>query len=129
MPETRPLRLCDSCGQVDDHPRHVYGTQEGESPTSPEVAEKALSAAKTAEDRSEILRQVMDTATTVKHMDCCAAEGCQICAEVLRASGVPEGTIGAKLVKALTSGKVDGLGESITERNLQGPRIANPREV
>jgi hypothetical protein len=64
----------------------------------------------------------MDTSTTVKHMDCCAAEGCQICAEVLRASGVPEGTTGAKLTKALTSGKIDGLGESITERGLAGPK-------
>lgn len=119
MPETRPLRLCDSCGQVDDHPRHVYATNEGESPTSAEVAEKALSAVKSADDRTEILRQIMDTSTTVKHMDCCAADGCQICPEVLSQSGAPEGTTGAKLVKALTSGKVDGLGESLTERNLQ----------
>lgn len=27
--EDRPLRICDICGQTDDHPRHVVGLADG----------------------------------------------------------------------------------------------------
>jgi hypothetical protein len=73
--ETRPLRMCDSCGGVDDHPRHVYSQGPGDAPTSDEVAEKALLNA-SPETYREILRQVRDDSVTQKHMDCCKADGC-----------------------------------------------------
>lgn len=38
----RPLRFCEACKQVDDHPRH---TLDGKP----------------------------------RHLDCCAAEGCEVC--------------------------------------------------
>lgn len=117
--ETRPMRLCDSCGQVDDHPRHVLATAEGESPTSAEVQAKALQAARDNDELfAGILEQIKDTSTTVKHMDCCAADGCAVCRDVLAAAGVPEGTIGSKLQKALTSGKVDKVGAKHTDMSI-----------
>jgi hypothetical protein len=42
MAEKRPMRMCDSCGQIDDHPRHVHGTGEGEANTTPEIIGAAL---------------------------------------------------------------------------------------
>lgn len=73
--ETRPVRMCDSCGGVDDHPRHVFAHAPGDAPTSDEVAEKALQNA-SPENYREILRQVRDDSVSQKHMDCCAADGC-----------------------------------------------------
>lgn len=101
MADPRPHRMCDSCGGVDDHPRHVLATAPGESPTSPEVAEKALAAATEAGDQQNILAQIMDTSTVVKHMDCCAADGCPdgSCDSILKES---KGKKGAQLVKFLT---------------------------
>lgn len=49
----RPLRVCDVCNQADDHPRHVQ-------PRKP-------------------VDGVMQW-PLVRHMDCCAAQGCEICA-------------------------------------------------
>lgn len=48
--ETRPIRGCDVCGQVDDHPRHVVAVIESRGPK-----------------------------TFIRHMDCCAASGCEAC--------------------------------------------------
>lgn len=42
----RPLRQCDVCRGIDDHPRHVQQT-------------------------GGQLR--------IRHMDCCAAQGCEVC--------------------------------------------------
>lgn len=36
-----------------------------------------------------------------RHMDCCAARGCEVCKDQI--SGVPEGTIGMELVQHLTT--------------------------
>lgn len=71
----RPVRVCDSCGGVDDHPRHVVATEPGRGATRPEVAEAALAAVPAAA-RADVVRQVNDTSTTMKHMDCCRADGC-----------------------------------------------------
>lgn len=120
MADARPMRLCDSCGQVDDHPRHVFATAPGDSPTTAEVASAALRSVREDEAlHTEIMRQIQDTSTTVKHMDCCRADGCPdgACDQVL--AGVAEGTIGTKLVKHLTSGKVDKIGEQINEARLK----------
>lgn len=56
--ETAPASLvrgCDGCGQTDDHPRHVVS---GGSPDGTLVV-------------------------TARHMDCCASEGCTVCAAQL----------------------------------------------
>lgn len=75
--ETRPLRMCDSCSQVDDHPRHVHGTGAGEANTTPEALAAALDAV--GDDkmaRAAVLRHAQDSTTQMKHLDCCAMDGC-----------------------------------------------------
>jgi len=57
----RPLRFCDECKQVDDHPRHVQKSG-------------------------------------IRHLDCCAATGCETCAETEQAT---EGRRGQELIDHL----------------------------
>lgn len=73
--EVRPVRGCDSCGGVDDHPRHVFAHAPGDGATSAEVAVKMLDNAP-PESREAIMAQVRDDSTIMKHMDCCRADGC-----------------------------------------------------
>lgn len=73
--ETRPLRLCDSCGQVDDHPRHVVAHAPGAGATDGEIAARALRNAP-EEAYETVIAQIRDDALIAKHMDCCAADGC-----------------------------------------------------
>lgn len=101
MAEQRPVRMCDSCGGVDDHPRHVVAYAAGDGPTSPEVAAKAVSNA-TEDQRVAVIAQVQDASVVMKHMDCCRADGCPdgTCANVT--SGA-ENKTGNALVKHLTA--------------------------
>lgn len=100
MADNRPVRLCESCLQVDDHPRHVLATAPGEGATPPDVAERALREAVDAgHDLSALLVQLRDDTLLEKHMDCCAADGCSICAEQLKAAG--DDNHGLALAKAL----------------------------
>ena len=103
MAEKRPMRMCDSCGQVDDHPRHVYGMADGEAITSPAVAASAIKAAG-ASNAEAIIAQIQDTTTLMKHMDCCKADGCPdgSCDTVTAGA---EGKTGDALVRHLTKGK------------------------
>jgi hypothetical protein len=75
----RPLRVCDLCGGVDDHPRHsLAGTVPGQAAwpePSEDVVNQVLETAP-AEQRARLMRDLMDTATTDRHLDCCAAAGC-----------------------------------------------------
>jgi hypothetical protein len=75
----RPLRVCDLCGGVDDHPRHVIA---GADPNvvvvtqpSEDVINRVLELAP-AQDRARLLRDLMDTSSSDRHMDCCRAAGC-----------------------------------------------------
>lgn len=73
----RPLRVCDLCGGVDDHPRHSFGgplTGVFRAP-SDETVEKVLAAAPDA-DRARLLRELMDTSSLDLHKDCCRDAGC-----------------------------------------------------
>ena len=99
--EKRPVRICESCGEVDDHPRHVYAQAAGAAPTPSAVAEKALRNAR-KEDWATILDQVRDDSVAYKHMDCCASDGCPdgSCNLVRRGA---EDKKGNDLVKHLTS--------------------------
>lgn len=79
----RPVRMCDACGGVDDHPRHVHGTAVGESNTTPDIVAKALDNVGSlgndldrASARLAVLGHVQDSSTQMKHLDCCAADGC-----------------------------------------------------
>jgi hypothetical protein len=82
--ETRPYRLCESCKQVDDHPRHRLATAPGDGRTPADVMSAALKEASEAGyDLTALLEQAQDDAVLDKHFDCCAADGCNLCQETL----------------------------------------------
>lgn len=74
----RPLRFCDLCGGLDDHPRHVTDYHPDE-----EVAGKPDDEWLAGVDLSgapiEAVQQLLSGNKRVRHMDCCAAQGCPTC--------------------------------------------------
>jgi len=106
---SRPLRVCDLCGQVDRDPRHTIAGTDPEAavvaaPTE-DVINGVLEAAP-AEDRTRLLRDLMDPKSSDRHLDCCAAAGCPIpvgelanCAT--RIAGA-NGATGARMLAYLT---------------------------
>jgi hypothetical protein len=106
MSEQRPIRMCDSCGGVDDHPRHVFAGSPGDGLTVATIGAVAIEAAPD-EHKAAIIAQVQDTTTTMRHMDCCRAAGCPdgTCAQVTAGA---EDKRGAALVKHLTSQNPEG---------------------
>lgn len=111
----RPLRVCDLCGQVDDHPRHsIAGTVPGQGnfgPSSEEIGARVVRAVNAApeDQRSRLLRDFYDTTTSDRHLDCCAAAGCPLpaddplhCANRTRGA---EGKTGKALLAHLTKGQ------------------------
>lgn len=70
----RPLRVCDLCGGVDDHPRHVITGQSFERPGQ-DIVERVLAAAPVAE-RGRLVGELLDTGASDRHMDCCRTAGC-----------------------------------------------------
>lgn len=91
----RPLRVCDLCGGVDDHPRHVLaGTIPGDDrfpKPSDDIVNRVLESAP-AEQRTRLLRDLLDTDSSDRHLDCCAAAGCP---DAGRETGCPERIAGA----------------------------------
>lgn len=105
----RPLRVCDLCGGVDDHPRDVIiGTdRKGENPWSDvvdaptdETIAKVVAAAPPGH-AARLVRELMDTTSSDRHLDCCAAAGCANCAA--RIAGA-DGKTGADLLAHLEKG-------------------------
>ncbi len=98
----RALRVCDLCGGVDDHPRHVLagGDPDTFPKPTPELIRIVLEAVP-AEDADRLLGDLLDTGTSDRHMDCCRATGCPdgSCGAVT--AGV-EGLRGADLLTHLT---------------------------
>lgn len=75
--EGRPLRVCDLCGGVDDHPRHVIaGPDRDRFPRVPDKIVDQVLANAPAADRGRLLRDLMDSGSSDRHMDCCRAHGC-----------------------------------------------------
>lgn len=76
MSEDRPLRVCDLCGQVDDHPRHVIaGNREVFTPPDQEIVQKVLDAAPT-DQQAVLVAALMDVTSQDRHKDCCREAGC-----------------------------------------------------
>jgi hypothetical protein len=76
--DERPLRFCDLCGGLDDHPRHVKQLPPESLDGSPDAA--VIASIKTAgEAPIEAIRQLYAENLQVRHMDCCAASGCETC--------------------------------------------------
>ena len=67
----RVLRVCDRCGQVDDHPRHTFtGAPEWADRPADEVVDKVLTNAPEGE-RGRLLNELMDRSSIQLHRDCC----------------------------------------------------------
>ena len=97
----RPLRVCDLCGGVDDHPRHVIsgGTGQYERP-SDEILTKVIDAAP-SEQRARLVRDLLDTSSQDRHMDCCRVAGCPD-GSCLRVTAGAEDKRGKQLLAHLT---------------------------
>lgn len=96
----RPLRYCDVCGGLDDHPRHVrqIGKSEPDLVLSSEFLDGLEQGPITA------IAQLVDPRKHVRHMDCCAAAGCVVCQETEVANG---GRRGRELIDFLTAPRVE----------------------
>jgi hypothetical protein len=100
----RALRVCDLCGGVDDHPRHVIAGQltgHFERPPAGVIAQVAANAPEDQRDR--LIDALLDTGTSDRHMDCCREAGCPAgsCNQVTAGA---EDKRGAQLLKHLTDG-------------------------
>jgi hypothetical protein len=72
----RPLRVCDLCGGVDDHPRHVIAGQvDGAFRPSDGALDNVLASAP-EDQRAELVRALLDTTSSDRHLDCCREAGC-----------------------------------------------------
>lgn len=95
-PDTeRPLRFCDVCGGLDNHPRHILTSKNGNAVPSSEFLASLPDGASAA-----AIAQLMDPRTTIRHHDCCAAEGCADCTATEAENG---GRRGQKLIDHLTA--------------------------
>ena len=102
----RVLRVCDLCGGVDDHPRHVLAGNEPDVFARPSdaILNRVVDAAP-AEERGRLVRELIDTTSSDRHLDCCAAAGC------------PTGTCGPQVAD------VPGTGQQMLDHlvNLDDP--------
>ena len=122
------LRNCDVCGQVDDHPRHVFVGSPDQFPVNQEQVAAVLAMDElSAQDRAQVIVQITDTTLQQRHMDCCHSRGCPdgSCDRII-AETLPKGYVkGDKLRKHLTSGAVDHIGEEINAENAKSAEGEN----
>ena len=104
--DNRALHVCDLCGQVDDHPRHVLaGGMEGAHPAPPGkvvrlVMANAADLPQAEQDR--LLADLLDTSASDRHLDCCAAAGCPTDTCGPQVAGA-DGKTGADLLRHITT--------------------------
>lgn len=100
--QERPLRVCDVCFQVDDHPRHQIANPIGAVPVDYEGLKTVLRNVDAQTDAGgKVIADFLDTSTQLRHLDCCRASGC------------PDGTC-----DAVTSGAESLKGEEL-QRHLE----------
>lgn len=125
MAEKRPLRVCDVCGQVDDHPRvqHMFGAN------APAVSRGIISKIAGNRDLNEevkarALDELLDTTSALRHHDCCAAAGCPdgVCGVILEAAG-GVGKTGEALLKLLQANGAK------TQKAAADKAVADSREA
>lgn len=102
----RPIRVCDLCGGVDDHPRHtIAGAIPGLFPKiSDEIVDRVISNAPGGHE-GRLVRDLLDTGSSERHKDCCREAGC------------PEG-----LCDAETAGAEDLRGADLLEHLMRLPQ-------
>lgn len=73
----RPIRVCDLCGGVDDHPRHtIAGVHRDVFPVPSDDTVERVIANAPAEHRGRLVRDLLDTGSSERHKDCCREAGC-----------------------------------------------------
>ncbi len=97
MADERPMQACDVCGGVDDHPRHtiLYGQGQAPAPSG-----DALRSAIQNGAGNWSIADLLSRDRTVRHLDCCASQGCAFCRASEQVTG---GKRGGSLVKAVTA--------------------------
>ena len=86
----RVLRVCDLCGGVDDHPRHVIaGTVDEAFPKPSDDIIATVVAAAPDGEVGRLVGELIDTSSSDRHLDCCADAGC------------PTGTCGPQVADAV----------------------------
>lgn len=104
--EQRHARLCDVCGQLDDDPKHVQGVP----PNYPgAIPSDAFLDALPDNTPPRAVKELMDPGTVIRHQDCCAAQGCEVCKATETAHG---GKRGPDLLASILDGAVDHLSGS-----------------
>lgn len=94
------MRLCDVCGQLDDHPRHQLFVRDGGFVPSQEFLEGLGDVPATA------VAALLNPHTTDRHHDCCASQGCVVCKAIVAATG---GVTGAELLSKIQAGALNDL--------------------
>ena len=109
-----PLRVCDICGGVDTHPRHVIGHADGDAPeVDKDILARIIENEDLAStDRAAAVADIVDRTLQLRHMDCCRSVGCPdgTC-DLIAATGAGD-LRGEELREHLTSGAVDNLTEN-----------------
>ena len=78
------LRICDSCGVIDEEPRHMHLNAPGSVPVDVSLITDISNRTDLSdEDKQRIVADIADTTQLLKHFACCAADGC------------PDGTCGS----------------------------------
>ncbi|GGN86366.1 hypothetical protein GCM10010112_67850 [Actinoplanes lobatus] len=72
----RPTRVCDTCGLVDDHPRHTIGADPGrDDRPGQDVIAIVLGSDHSPEIKALAVAQLVEPGL-YRHLDCCRAVGC-----------------------------------------------------
>lgn len=75
MAETKgPQRGCETCGQVDDHPRVTHPLPVNDPRAT--IEEGVLDSLLGNGISGAMLRELQDPSAVVRHIDCCAQAGC-----------------------------------------------------
>lgn len=102
--DKRPMRVCDVCGKIDDHPRvqHMFGATGAPSVRADLMRSVALHDDMTDEERQAALDELADPRSALRHHDCCVESGCPegTCGPVLELTG-GRGKTGKDLLKVL----------------------------
>lgn len=74
----RPVRVCDVCGGIDDHPRHVIAGDPGTHAPAPAIVRAVIDGGQAyrAEVANALLEDLLDTSSQYRHLDCCRSVGC-----------------------------------------------------
>ena len=103
--DDRPMRVCDLCGAVDDHPRHVIAgaVRDAMGPPDQAVVAKVLDLDLPSDLKAKVLADLHDTSSQDRHLDCCREAGCPdgSCAVVTAGA---EDKRGADLLKHIMKG-------------------------